>query len=274
MKFFKKIKGIIEVINADNVFVYAAQAAYYIIIASIPSVMMLLSLATLVLPLSETDLVSAAYPLIPEIIKTPVTRMISELYAGSRFSIVSITAVSAIWSASRGVLAIERGIRNVYHTPPRKSFIKGAIAAILYTLILIPLIIIYLLAVVFGTQIIDFLQVRSGLLHLIFADSSALKWIFTCCLTTILFAFLYSAFSGKNLKFRCHFPGAIFASGGWMIFSVLYSFYIENFANYSYIYGSLTAIVLMMLWIYFCSVIFLLGGELNKLILVSRVRAK
>lgn len=274
MKSVKRILSIANIINDDNVFVFAAQAAFYIIIASIPSIMMLLSLAKFILPVSEADLLTASYPLIPEIIKGPVTRIISELFKNSTFSVASITAVSAFWSASRGVAAVERGTRNVYHTPPRPNFFKGLIASFFYTLIFIFLIIIFLATVVFGTSIIEFLQVKSGILHLIFGRSSVPKWVFTYAMMTLLFAFLYSAFSGRNLRFRCHFPGAIFTSAGWMIFSVLFSFYIENFANYSYIYGSLAAIVLMMLWVYSCMVIFLLGGELNKLFMVSGVMRK
>ncbi|MBE7015208.1 MAG: YihY/virulence factor BrkB family protein [Ruminococcaceae bacterium] len=274
MKLYKKILNIINIINKDNVFLFAAQAAFYIIIASIPSIMMLMSLAKFILPVSQEYLLSATSPLIPEIIKSPVTGIISELYNNSTFSIASITAFSALWSASRGVAAVERGIRNVYHTPPRKSFIKAVIASFFYTIIFTLLIIVFLVVVVFGTHIIDLLQVKSNVIQLIFGRSYIPKWIFTYVMMTFVFAFLFSAFSGKKLRFRYHFPGAIFTAGGWMIFSVLYSFYIENFANYSYIYGSLTAIVLLMLWVYFCMVIFLLGGEVNKLVLVSNVNRR
>lgn len=274
MKLYKKIMAVTGVINKDNIFVYAAQAAFYIIIASIPSVMMLLSLVKFILPVTGNDLISVIIPLIPDVIKTPVIGIISDIYENSSFSIASITAISALWSASRGVAAVERGIRSVYHTPPRKSFVKTVIASFFYTMIFILLILIFLAVVVFGNHIIEFMQVKSVLIRIIFGRTSMLKWVFTYAMMFLMFAFLYSAFSGKNLKFRCHFPGAVFSSAGWMIFSVLYSFYIENFANYSYTYGSLAAIVLMMLWVYFCMVIFLLGAEANKLIMVSGINRR
>lgn len=274
MMLYKKTMKFISVVDRDNVFVYAAQAAFYIIIASIPSIMMLLSLARFILPEAQESVLSAILPLIPEIIKAPVTKIISELYNNSTFSIASITAISALWPASRGVAAVERGIRNVYHTPPRKSIIKGFIASFFYTIIFILLLTVLLAVIVFGTHIIEFMQVKSHLLNWIFGRSYILKWIFTYGIMTVIFAFLYSAFSGKNLRFKCHFPGAVFTAGGWMIFSVLYSFYIENFADYSYVYGSLTAIVLMMLWVYFCMIIFLLGGEINKLCLACEINKK
>jgi len=66
------------------------------------------------------------------------------------------------------------------------------------------------------------------------------------------------------------FPGAIISAAGWVGFSALYSFYITHFANYSYLYGSLTAIVLLMLWLYFCMNILFFGAEVNVLITSRR----
>lgn len=274
MNMVRRIRHISHIISKDNVFVFAAQAAFYIIISSIPTLMMLIALVKFILPVSESDVLSAAQPFIPEIIKSPVISIISEIFSGSSFSIASITALSAFWSASRGVAAVKRGIRNVYHTPSDQNFILGIISDLCYTLVFIILIIIFLATVVFGSHIIDFLQVKSLILRLIFGSSPILKLLLTYGIMIVVFGVLYSAFSGRNLRFSHHLPGAYFTAGGWVIFSVLFSFYINNFSSYSYVYGSLTAIVLMMLWIYFCMVIFLLGGELNKLILVTRHNKK
>ena len=269
MKLYRKIRKIADTINRDNLFLYASQSAFYIIIATIPFVMMLISLTGFILPVSREYLLSVANPLIPEIIKSPVEKIIAELYDSS-FSVASVTALSTLWPASRDIAAVERGVRNVYHAPPRKSFITGVISSFFYTIIFILMICALLVLIVFGSYLIELLRIKSLLLLLIFGRTSAIKWLFTYGLMTVVFAFLYSAFSGRSLRFKCHFPGAIFTSAGWMIFSVLFSFYIENFASYSYIYGSLTAIVLMMLWVYFCMVIFLLGAEVNKIVMVKR----
>lgn len=82
----------------------------------------------------------------------------------------------------------------------------------------------------------------------------------------LFFALIYKALPDKKLSFRRQIPGAIFATAGWLIFSYLFNIYINNFSNYSYIYGSLTAIILFMLWMYFCMIILLAGAELNIII--------
>ncbi len=274
MNVIKKIQSIAKIIDADNIFVYSAQASFYIIISSIPFIMLLLSLSQYFLPVSEQDIFRLVIPLMPEVIKEPIKSIISELFYKSTGSVISITAISTLWSASRGIAAIERGIKNVYHTPSRRTFFLNIAASIFYTIIFIIIVIAFLATTVFGTSIIMFLEVKSGLLCWIFSKASWVRWLITFCILTIFFAAIYTAFSGRKIHIKRNLPGAVFTTSVWMIFSTLYSFYIENFANYSYLYGSLTAIVLMMLWVYFCMIIFLLGGEINVTILVCKLKKR
>ncbi|MBQ8401384.1 MAG: YihY/virulence factor BrkB family protein, partial [Clostridia bacterium] len=75
-------------------------------------------------------------------------------------------------------------------------------------------------------------------------------------------------------EFFSHLPGAVFAAVGWVLFSFFYSLYITYFPNASVIYGGLAAVCLIMLWIYFCTIILLLGAEVNKLFIVWQKRKK
>ncbi len=274
MKIYKKIERFIKIIDADNIFVYSAQASFYIIISSIPFIMLLLSLSQYLLPLNEQDISEIILPLVPAVIKEPVKSIISELFYKSSGSVISITAISTLWSSSRGIAAIERGIRNVYHTPVRDTFLLNIAASIFYTVTFIAIMIILLATTVFGTSIIRFFELKSVILHWIFYKTSWMRWVITFCVLTTFFAVIYMAFSGRKIPLKRHIPGSVFTTSAWMIFSVLFSFYIENFANYSYLYGSLTAIVLLMLWVYFCMIIFLLGGEINMMVLISKLKKR
>ena len=73
----------------------------------------------------------------------------------------------------------------------------------------------------------------------------------------------YKLVPNKKLKMVDHIPGALFAALGWEVFSYAYSIYIDYFADASYLYGSLTSIILMLLWIYICMYILFLGAEIN-----------
>ena len=274
MKLSKRILNIAKIISDDNIFVYSAQASFYIIIASIPFIMVLLSMAQYILPVSESDVINMANAFIPETLKPSALSVISELFYKASGSVISITAISSLWTASRGIAAVERGTRNVYHTPNRTSFISGAVICILYTLMFMIILLVFLATVVFGNSITKFLELKSGIWCWIFGKTSWLKWLFFFVSLTAFFSLVYKTFSGRKISVRRQLPGAVFTSLGWMIFSILFSFYIDNFANYSYIYGSLAALVLMMLWVYSCMIIFLLGGEINISILIRIIRNK
>lgn len=274
MNLHKKLFKTFKIISDDNIFVYSAQASFYIIISSIPFIIVLLSLAKFFLPVSETDVLAILEPLVPEVIKPSIKSIIHELFYKATGSVISITAISSLWSASRGIAAISRGVRNVYHTPKRSAFVTEILASILYTVAFMFIMLIFLATSVFGTSIIKFLELKSGFLCWFFGKTSWIKWLFTFSVLTIFFALIYMAFSGRKIHLKRHLPGAVFTTLVWIVFSLLFSFYIENFANYSYIYGSLAAIVLMMLWVYSCMIIFLIGAEINVTVLIYKLKER
>lgn len=269
-----KIVNIARTIARDNVYMYAAQASFYIIISSIPFIMMLLSLAKFILPVSESDIMIIAAPFLPEVVLPYFENIIHEIFFKVSGSVISLSAISSIWTASRGIQAIERGTRNVYHSPRRPMILGDILASILYTFTFIFIMILFLTAFVFGNSIINFLELKSGIWHFIFSRTAWLKWIFSFILLTLSFSLIYMTFSGKRLRPKNHVHGAIFTTTVWMLFSFLFSFYIENFANYSYIYGSLAALVLIMLWVYCCMIIFLIGGEINMMIITNHAQRR
>ena len=137
------------------------------------------------------------------------------------------------------------------------SFIS---AGFLFTI----MIIISLILLVFGNQIIQlinrFLPFMQHMTLLLFLLRSA----FSLLLFTIYFAFLYYFIPGRHALFREELPGAILSSFLWFSFSYLYSFYVDTWGTISSIYGSLTSIVFLMLWLYFCITFLFLGALLNK----------
>ena len=93
-----------------------------------------------------------------------------------------------------------------------------------------------------------------------------LRFFFLLILQTTIFTVLYMVLpNGKNTFFDS-LPGALLASSGWLIFSDLYSIYVENFSGYANVYGSVYAVALSMLWLYFCMAIVFYGGALNRLL--------
>lgn len=262
MKAIKRISALILRVAEDDVMVYSAQASFYILIASIPFIMLLLSLIRFWLPLTEQDVIAAAQAFLPSGLWKYVSDFVRELFTKSTIPIVSITAITTLWTASRGFAAAERGIRKVYRSP-EKSIFSSIGFSMLYTAAFALVLLLTLFMLVFGKSIYLFLSGHYRLFALIFQKTHGLRPLLYFIAVCLFFALVFKTFAGWKTPYKMHIPGAVFATAGWMIFSHLYSVYIENFANYSYIYGSLTAIVLMMLWLYSCMIILLIGAEIN-----------
>ena len=181
-------------------------------------------------------------------------------------TILSATVISALWAGSKGFASIAYELEAIYSdgSDKHRSFFSRRFHSILDTVLFTIMIIISLVLLVFGNQIIQlinrFLPFMQHMTLLLFLLRSA----FSLLLFTIYFAFLYYFIPGRHALFREELPGAILSSFLWISFSYLYSFYVDTWGTISSIYGSLTSIVFLMLWLYFCITFLFLGALLNK----------
>ena len=212
------------------------------------------------------------HSVLPPVIAGLIGSVVEELYGKINFSIISISAVTLLWSAARGIKSIGHGVRNIFGSRSKSGFIQNIVYSLLLTVAFVIFMIAAISFIVFGRMIIHYLSERftlsPALLNLFFA----LRLPLFFAVLVILFWMAYQGMARLRCKWRTHLPGAVLAAAGWVIFSWLYSLYIDNYADYSYVYGSLAAVVLLMLWLYFCMVIFLCGAEINKLLLLRRER--
>lgn len=266
------VRRVMHTINRDRVFVYAGQAAMMILISLFPFIMLLSALAQYLLPWSEAELREILQSL--ELGQPGLgflSELADELFHPPTVSVISITALTALWSASRGVNAVRWGIRTMYRTPYRHGFIYHAAVSLLYTVSMFAMLLVLLALVVFGQQLLDLIRTHFAWLAAPLGFVLQFRTLILLLLLTLFFMLLYRVLPSQKLSFKAQLPGALFAAVGWLLFSFAFSLYIDNFANYSYIYGSLTAVVLLLLWLYACMVILLLGAEINAYLLRRRL---
>lgn len=272
-KFLDNIKKLVENTNKDLVMVYSAQASYFVIISAIPFLCLLISIASFFLP-EDIYTYFDNYAL-PQEIKGFVQEIIAQLLATQKVSLLSVSAVTALWTASRGSDAMRAGLECVYEVPPSKKFFKQQALSLVNTVILIIIIIVNIILVLFGQAIANALHLTK-IVDLIMNFSIIILFIIMCLVFAVVYA--STAKHSKNEHFRSHIknhvPGAVFATLGWMLFSFFYSLYIKYFPSASAIYGSLTAVCLIMLWLYVCMIILMLGAEVNKIIIQNKVKEK
>ena len=125
-------------------------------------------------------------------------------------------------------------------------------------------IIITMVLLVFGNSIFNFLISLLPILKEISILTLVLRYLVSFIVLSVFFIIIYKVANFKLTTIKKTVPGAMFSSLGWMVFSYVFSIYIDNFSNMSYMYGSLTAVIILMLWIYFCIYILFIGAEINK----------
>lgn len=259
---YKILRAFNRKLKDDNISAYSAQAAFYVIISLFPFFMLLLTLVQY-LPISRETLESSIIQIFPQNINNLVIGIVGEIYTTASGTLVSITAISALWSASRGVLAIVKGLNCAYGIKESRNYLKLRMISAIYTLILTVMLIITMIILVFGNQLSIWISSKVPFLSNIALVIISIRTIVGLLLLTLFFLLIYTVIPNRPTKFYKELPGALVSAAGWMGFSYLYSFYIDNMGNYSNTYGSLTAIVLFMLWFYFIMNILFIGGEIN-----------
>lgn len=265
---FKKIADAFGIIARDRISVYAAQASFFIVISSIPFIMLLFSLSQYVIPDKVYDFLISFGTSLPGSAKTLYMTLVDEMYTRPAMKLISLTALTTFWTASRGIAAVRGGISTVYKSFKHRNAFRGIVVSLVYTAAFIALIIALIIVLLFGEQIFNMLSARFDIIAR-FSGIFRYRVEFFFVFLTFFFTLLYYTvgrhahlFSGRFFE---HFPGAIVAAAGWVLFSYFYSLYTIIFSDASYIYGSLTAIVLLMFWLYCCMMILLFGAEFNKL---------
>ncbi|MCI8599024.1 MAG: YihY/virulence factor BrkB family protein [Lachnospiraceae bacterium] len=261
-KSVKLIRGFLKSMQEDHVGAYAAQSAYFIMLSFIPFMLLLLTLIQYT-TLTKADLMSAVQVILPSSMDAFVIGIINEVYSKTAVTL-SLSAIMAAWSAGKGFLALMRGMNSIYDVEENRHYIILRFRSAIYTIIFVISIILSLVALVFGNSIhhaameyLPFLAVITGMIM-------RLKDVVAIGFLTLFFMSLYKFVPNRKAKMYSQAPGAVFSSVCWYLFSIGFSLYVNYSPGLDNMYGSLTTIILVMLWLYFCMYIILLGAEINS----------
>lgn len=259
-KMIRFIKVFMGKMKRDDVGAHAASAAFFMFLSIFPILMLVCS----VLPythISEADLLRVVTDLLPSSIDPLAVSVIGELYDQSA-TIISISAVFVIWSAAKGILALLRGLNAVQEVNETRNYFVLRFWSCIYTVILLVLIVFSLIVLVFGNTIINNLFSQLPNVRYMAVILMPFRYAVVIVALALVFALMYALIPNRKNKIFNKMPGAIFASLGWTVFSWAFSLYVEHYGAFD-MYGSLTTIVIVMLWLYFCMYILLLGDEFN-----------
>lgn len=259
-KMIRMATGFARHMSKANVNAYASSAAFFIFLSLIPIIILVCSLLPIT-PLQKSDLLTAV-KLMPAPMVPLMAALIDSLY-NSTVGIISVAAIVTVWSAGKGMLALMRGLNAMNGVAEDRNYVIQRMLASFYTIVMLALLLISLVLMVFGNTIVRVLSEHIPVLDELLALFMHLKPLFTWGILTLAFMAIYAFVPNIKLKVKNQFPGALFAAISWNLFSWGFSYYIENFNGFG-IYGSLSAIVVIMLWLYFCMYLLLVGAHINR----------
>ena len=267
-----RIKQIYDKFAADEMTVYAAQASFFTIIAAFPFIMLLLTVVQIVPSVSQGELMEFILALVPVGYKSVAFRVISDLSLKSPATMISVTAITALWSSSRGMMSIAKGLNRVQGKVEKRWYIVKRLICAGYTIVFILVCVLSLGLLVFGTTIQNFVLRQFPLIARVTQHIISLRTLLALAFFMFVFAGIYTYVPDRKLSLKSQLPGAMFTTAGWILFSMAISLYFKLFGgnNFSYMYGSLTAIVLLMLWLYGCICVLFFGAELNYYLEIYR----
>lgn len=267
--FFKFIIYFIVKIRDDDIFALAAQLAYYLILSFFPFLIFLLTLIGFS-NLDSMEVLGALRAMLPTSAFELIYSVIIEVIEKQNTGLLGASLLLVIWSASSAFRAVIKGINKAYGLNENRSFIKRVFIAIICTFALAFVILLTLVMLVFGGLIGDLLASYLPFPTVVYRVWNFLRYVLVVFMMILIFASIYRYTPSKMLRWREVIPGAIACTIGWLVVSLGFSFYINNFSNYSKIYGGLGAVIILITWLYLTSIILIIGGEINSLIVIRK----
>ena len=265
-KILTKYDPIISKISDDNIFAIAGQSAFFILLSSVPLTMFIVSLLQnfhISIELVENTIGS--------IFSDEVTREISVFLSGIYQNTVGISLVSLVvtlWSASQGVHAITNGLNRIYNTYENRNYFFLRIRAMLYTMAFFVIILLSFIVIVLGKTINElvakYLPNLPDVIELVYHS----RYLIIFLGLTLLFATVFRNFPNtdkeqrKEYRLKYQLPGAFLCTTSWYVLSFAISVYVDDFNGFS-VYGGLTKLAIVMVWLYFCMVCLMICAEIN-----------
>ena len=262
-KFIKIMTGFMNRMNQDHVSAFAAQAAFFILMSFVPFLMLLLPLVTYV-SITKDMVVEMILQVMPDAgdFRSFLLSIIQEVYDKST-AVVPISAIFTLWSAGKGLQGLTNGVNAIYHVKETRNYVVTRIRSALYTLVFILAVIGSLILLVFGNSIQKFLTRYIPALARVTAYIIGMRTAVSLVVLALIFLMVYKFLPNRKTSFRSQVPGAVISAVAWSLFSLGFSVYLDYYDGFSNMYGSLTTVILILLWLYFCMYIVLIGAEIN-----------
>ena len=259
--FFKKL---LQSIKDDQIPLLSAQTTYYFIMSLVPFLIVLLNIVLMVAA-SKIDLIFKSMEVIPQETRNILMTLVNTIISNRSSSVLSISLLVALWSSSKALKSLITAMNKAFDVSSANGFIKSQLKSILFTIVLVLLLTITLVFIAFGGVILDLIEQ-----YLDFNIPLIAKF-FRYFIPIVVMVFGFTLFykyapdfdSTRSIKWKSAMLGGTIATIGWLLITLLYSFYVSNISNMSLTYGPLVGVFALFVWINLSSQIILISAEIT-----------
>jgi membrane protein len=263
---FGRMSALARQLSHYRISIHAANAGYFIILAVFPALVLVVSLLRYT-SLDVHDLLGFLEGLIPPALLPEAELLILDTFRTASKATVGLSAFTALWAASRGIYSLLTGLNAVYGLSESRGWLYTRLISVVYTFLFLLVLLLTLVLHVFGTAMVELLSQSQLPFWRFLTGIIDLRFFLLLFLQTALFTAMFMVLPNHRYGFSASIPGALLSSIGWLVFSQLFSLYVEQLSNYGNLYGSVYALAVSMLWLYFCLSILFYGGVLNRYLL-------
>lgn len=264
------LKELILRIKTVDVSGLGAELSYFFLLSMFPLLIFLFTLLPY-LNLDQAQVMLFIRDYAPSEVAKMIGDILEEVLMNKNGGLLSIGILATLWSASKGMNALTKALNRSYFKEDSRSFVVQRGMSIVFTIMLVVVVIVALVLPVFGEQIGSVIFSYVGFGNGFNELWNQLRFILPPVLIAVVFTLIYWLVPDIKLPFKTALPGALFATVGWIVTTLGFSFYVSNFGSYANTYGSIGTIIILMLWLYFSAIILMIGGQINA---VAKERAE
>ncbi len=254
-------------INKDNVFNGAAALGFYLTLAIFPAMILLMSIIPY-LPIDQVDeaLMDMLGQALPEEAYGIVEGVVVEVTADRRGGLLSFGLLGTLWAASTGMYAIMQQLNITYNVKEARNFLRARATAVVLSILFGLLVVGAFSLIVLGGVIEDWIGSQLGFPDVLLMVFAVFRWVVIVLALLLGFAMIYRFAPNVEQKFSFITPGSVLGVLMLIVVSIGFAIYTSSFADYNATYGSIGAVIILMLWLYIAGLVILIGSEINVLV--------
>ena len=263
-RFFDCVYRMINRYRRHGVAFSCAALTYYLVFAAFPLLVLLGTLPG-ALGLESESLLQAVGHFVPQQVTALVGRYWEDAARNGGSKLLWSSAVFSLWLPVRATDCLLQAMRRAFGVVRPKG-VKASIRTLLFTLWLMATLLLALLLITVGRRALTYLTVRLGLPVWVAGVWNVLRFALLGLVLTAVLSILYMLALGKRRPLRQVAPGVMLSLAVWMLVSAIFSYYVEHIAGYTLLYGSVTAVVVTLLWLYMSGLVLIMGAEFNAVL--------